>query len=196
MAHKLRDERPGYHHVGTRGNNKQTIFLDDRDRACFLTMLDRIAERHDWHILGYSLMRNHYHLVLRVEEAGLARGMCELNTGYATTFNANHGRSNHLFGRRYWNDIAKDDAHLKNVLRYVLQNPRRAGAQGPLESHPWTSYQATVGTTFGLGRFARNELLALFGDNPLQAIASFNAFCDEPAAPRDDPAGHARRQPP
>ena len=124
VTYKPRDEEPGYHHVGARGNNKQRIFLNDRDRQLFLLMLDRIAKKHDWHILTYCLMRNHYHLVLRVGDAGMARGMCELNTGYAVAFNGEHGRINHLFGKRYWSERARSDEHLKNVVRYVLQNPR------------------------------------------------------------------------
>lgn len=195
VAYRPRDESPGYHHVGTRGNNKWPIFLNKGDRQLFLLLLDRIARKHDWQILTYCLMRNHYHLVIKVGDAGLARGMCELNTGYALSFNAVHGRINHLFGKRYWNERATSDVHFKNVVRYVLQNPRRAGVKGPLASHKWTSYRATVGKGFGLSRFARDELLSFFGDTPARAIAAFVDFCE------DDPSGHGSgrrdpRQPP
>ena len=71
--------------------------------------------------------------------------MCELNTGYARTFNANHGRVNHLFGKRYWNRRITTDASLWNVVRYIVQNPRRAGGKGSLEGFRWTSYAATIG---------------------------------------------------
>jgi putative transposase len=192
MPRKPRDERPGYHHVVTRGNNKQTIFLTDRDRWSFLVLLDRIAGRYSWDILTYCLMRNHYHLVLRIQEGGLAQGMCELNGTYALYFNAEHGRENHVFGRRYWSDVAKTDEHLLNAIRYVVQNPRRQGAKGPLESHPWTSYRAAIGREFGLARFARDELLELFGPDPARAIPAFMLFCEDPAPPRHDSNGPVR----
>lgn len=195
MGYPLRDESIGYHHVSTRGNNKQRIYLTVRDHQLFLLHLDRLAAKHGWKILAYALMRNHYHLVLRIGDGGIARGMCELNTGYARGFNIEHGRVDHLFGRRYWNELATSDEHLKNVIRYVLQNPRRAGARGPLESHPWTSYRASVGLEFGLKHFARDELLALFGNDPLTAIEAFKDFCESPV-PDDDPSRHARWQPP
>jgi hypothetical protein len=169
-----------------RGNNKQRIYLRDEDRDLFLLMLDYKAAKFDWHVLAYALMRNHYHLVLRTGDSGLARGMCELNTGYAITFNAQYGRSNHLFGRRYWSDPSTSSEHLQNVMRYVLQNPRRAGAPGPLHAHRWTSYRATIGLEFGLSRFARDEVLALFGPDPASAVAAFSEFCDQPAPPPDD----------
>jgi putative transposase len=183
MARKPRDERPGYHHVVTRGNNKQTIFLTDEDRLTFLTMLEMEAIRHNWTILAYCLMRNHYHLVVRVHEE-LARGMRNLNGFYALYFNGRHSRINHLFGKRYWSEFTETDAHLKNAIRYVLQNPRRAGAMGPLADHPWTSYRASTGTEFGPVRFSRDELLELFGRDPAGAQAAFVAFCDEPAPTR------------
>ena len=191
MARKPRDERPGYHHVATRGNNKQTIFLTDHDRVTFMALLEMMATKFNWDILAYCLMRNHYHLVLRVYD-GLARGMRDLNGFYAVYFNAEHGRINHLFGKRYWNEFTETDEHLKNAIRYVIQNPRRAGASGPLSSHPWTSYLASVGDTFGPARFARDEVLGLFGSSPGAALRAFVSFCDEPAPPR--PRGTSRNQ--
>jgi putative transposase len=183
MARKPRDERPGYHHVVTRGNNKQTIFLNNRDRLTFMLLLEMSAARNNWSILAYCLMRNHYHLVLNVRDE-LARGMRDLNGFYALYFNGTHKRINHLFGKRYWNEYTETEGHLKNAIRYVIQNPRRAGATGPLEDHPWTSYRASIGTEFGPKRFARDELLAMFGRDPSIARAEFMAFCEEPPPPR------------
>lgn len=183
MPRRARDERLGYHHVVTRGNNKQTTFLTNHDRVTFLGLLEMCATRHHWTIIAYCLMRNHYHLVLRIEE-GLARGMRDLNGFYALYFNHEHGRINHLFGKRYWSEFTETEAHLKNAIRYVIQNPRRAGAKGALRDHPWTSYRASVGDEFGPRRFDRSELLELFGRDPATAQAAFVAFCDEPAPPR------------
>ena len=192
MARGHRDERPGYHHISTRGNNKQTVFLTDNDRLSFLALLERVAARHHWRILTYCLMRNHYHLVLRIDD-GLAQGMRELNGVYAMYFNGEHGRLNHVFGKRYWSEFTETEAHLKNAIRYVVQNPRRAGARGPLESHPWTSYRSSIGDEFGLRGFARDELLSLFGAQPTSAIEAFMTFCEEPAPPRDGCLAPARK---
>jgi putative transposase len=198
VAHKLRDQQPGYHHIGARGNNKQRIFLSDQDRYLFLFLLTVAAKKHDWHILAYCLMRNHFHVVIRIGPAGMSRGMCELQTGYAVSFNKTHGRINHLFGSRYWSERATSDEHLMSVIRYVLRNPRRAGAKGPLESHRWTSYAATIGKKYALARFARDELLSLFGSSPARALRAFVSFCEDdsaaPPVPRQPPARKARER--
>ena len=191
MGQKLRDESPGYHHVVTRGNNKRVIYLDDRDRWFFCITVERIAAKYGWTVIAYCLMKNHYHLVLRVDERGLAKGMGELNTAYAVHFNTNHGRINHLFGKRYWNRRLRTDGSLINAVRYVVQNPQRAGKSGPLEGHAWTSYAATIGQAFSAIRIDRDELLELFGRTPEKAVEEFVRFCAETVPP-----DHDRWQPP
>jgi REP element-mobilizing transposase RayT len=153
--------------------------------------VDRIASKYGWTVLAFCLMDNHYHLVISVGERGLSDGMCELNTAYALWFNQQHGRINHRFGRRFWNRRLRTEASFFNAVRYVIQNPRRAGVPGPLESHPWTSYAATIGLAFAEIRLARDELLAFFGKSPAYAIERFRAVCDEPV-----PHSAVGRQPP
>lgn len=191
MSIALRDERPGYHHVVTRGNNKRSVFVDDRDRVVFCLIVQRVARKYGWTILAYCLMENHYHLLVSVGEKGLARGMCELNTSYARMFNARHGRVNHLFGRRYWNRWIRTDVSLLNTIRYIVRNPRSAGGSRRLEEYRWTSYAATIGMAFADIQLARDEALAFFGHTPERAIETFRMFCS--ARSFFEPV---RRQPP
>src|SRR5690348_2188887 len=173
----LRDESPGYHHVVTRGNNKRSIYLDDEDRKFFCWTVTRIAKKYDWTVLAYCLMDNHYHLLISVGEKGLAGGMCELNSGYACTFNARHGRVNHLFGKRYWNRRIKTEASLWNVVRYIVQNPRAAGVVNALDGYRWTSYAATIGLALADIKLARDHVLRFFGSVESRAIETFRWFC-------------------
>jgi putative transposase len=191
VSYQLRDERPGFHHVVTRGNNKRRIYEDDRDRWFFCITVDRLAKKYGWTILAYALMDNHYHLVICVGDRGLSDGMCELNTGYARAYNARHGRINHLFGKRFWSRRIKTDASVLNTVRYVVQNPRRAGGAKPLHAYVWTSYAATIGLAFARIKVDHDALLALFGPTPQLAMDEFRVFCA--ATPL---GGHVRRQPP
>ena len=161
----------------TRGNNKRTIYLDDRDREFFCQTVTRVAKKYGWTILAYCLMENHYHLLISVGEQGLAGGMCELNSGYACTFNARHGRVNHLFGKRYWNRRIKTDASLWNVVRYIVQNPRAAGVSTSLEGYRWTSYAATIGLALADIQLARGEVLQFFNRAETRAVETFRWFC-------------------
>jgi REP element-mobilizing transposase RayT len=191
VTYILRDEAPGFHHVVTRGNNKRRIFDNDHDRWFFCITVDRIAKKYGWTIVAYALMANHYHLIICVGDRGLSDGMCELNTGYAREYNVRHGRVNHLFGKRYWNRRIRTDASLLNTVRYVVQNPRRAGGSQPLESYVWTSYAATIGLAYAAIKLDRDTVLRLFGRYPQRAIDEFRAFCA--ATPLSGPV---RWQPP
>jgi REP element-mobilizing transposase RayT len=191
VSYTLRDESPGYHHVVTRGNNKRVIYESDRDRVFFCLTANRVAKKYGWTIIAYCLMRNHYHLVICVGEKGLADGMCELNTAYAVHFNIEHGRINHLFGKRYWNRRLRSEGALFNAVRYVVRNPVNNAGSKPLESYRWTSYAATIGLAFADMRLARDELLEHFGRTPEEGVEAFREFCGTPV-----PRGHDRWQPP
>jgi REP element-mobilizing transposase RayT len=177
--------------VVTRGNNKRTIYEVDRDRLFFCLTVDRVAEKYGWTVIAYCLMRNHYHLIVRVGEQGLSKGMCQLNTAYAVHYNAWHGRINHLFGKRYWSRRLRSEGALFNGVRYVVRNPVHDGGKRPLESYRWSSYAATIGLAFADIRLGRDELLEHYGRTPQEAVAEFRASCARPV-----PRGHERWQPP
>jgi REP-associated tyrosine transposase len=191
VAYKHRDQTPGPHHVVTRGNNKRSIYKDDGDREHFCLLVDEVARRYGWRILAFALMRNHYHLIVVIGEKGLADGMCELNTGYARGYNQRHGRVNHLFGKRYFNRRLRTDASVVTAVRYVVQNPRRAGGSKPLEGYAWTSFAATVGLAAAkMSTLDIPGALAYFGSTAARALEEFRVFCNA------RPLGPTRWQPP
>jgi putative transposase len=182
-AHRI--EVPGIHHVVTRGNNKQPIYLDDTDRSLWCLRVDRTARKFDWRVLAGVAMRNHYHLLLSAGDRGLSAGMCELNKGHALTFNARHGRINHLFGKRFWSRYLRTEAAVMNAARYIVQNPMRAGSSRALEEEPWSSFATTVGVAYSPINIDRETLLAFFGLNLERAVREFRRFCDERPGPRE-----------
>jgi putative transposase len=191
VAYKPRIEVPGVYHVTTRGNNKRDIFLSDEDHLVFIRLLNRLATKHGWTIFAYCLMTNHYHLVMRIDERGMSRGLCELNSQYALLFNQSHARINHLFGKRYWSKEIDSDDGFRGAVRYVVRNPVEAGIVDSPAAYVWSSYQATIGIALDQVRVAVDELLAMFGRDRASAIESFRRLCEDP-----DPPSHVRWQPP
>ena len=73
MARALRVEYPGaLYHATSRGNRRQRIFDDDRDREQLLGLVGEAARRFGWLISVYVLMTNHFHLVLKTPDSNLA----------------------------------------------------------------------------------------------------------------------------
>jgi REP element-mobilizing transposase RayT len=130
------------YHVTNRGVDRRDIFRDDHDRLSFLEMLRRICAQASAEILAYCLMDNHFHLAIQVGAIPLSTIMHRLETGYCTAFNARHSRSGHLLESRYRSRVCLDDAYLLNLIRYIHQNPVRAGIVATAAGWPWSSFMA------------------------------------------------------
>jgi REP element-mobilizing transposase RayT len=134
----------GIYHVGTRGNRRGPIFLDDGDRERFLALLAEIVERLGWRCHAYCLMQNHYHLLVETPAGDIAAGMQQLNGNYARWFNAKYNYTGHLFERRYWDELVTEQRHLLWLVRYIALNPVRAGLCRRPAAWKWSSYRALV----------------------------------------------------
>ena len=102
MARPLRiNLKNGWYHVANRGNNRQAIYLDERDRRHFLELLAQMRERYFVEIHSYVLIGNHYHLLVRTPEANLSAAVQWLNVAYSVWWTRRHGRSGHVFQGRF-----------------------------------------------------------------------------------------------
>ncbi len=98
MARQLRIEYPGaVYHITTRGNARNNIFHDDRDRENFLKLLSEVVKRYNWICHAYCLMDNHYHLLVETPEGNLSPGMRQLNGTYTQRYNKRHEHVGHVF---------------------------------------------------------------------------------------------------
>jgi putative transposase len=187
MPRRPRHQEIGaYYHVVSRGNNKHVIF-DDELRGLFLRTLQAVARANEWRVLAFALMRNHYHLVLKIGVHGLSGGMCVLNTRFARSSNSRFERINHCFGQRFWSAHLETEHYLLNSVRYCHWNPPRAGICTEPSDSNWTSYRASVGLDEPHPVLAHSELLELFGADPAHARRALSGFVAE---------GHVRCQAP
>jgi REP element-mobilizing transposase RayT len=167
----------GSYHVVARGNNKQQIFLDDRDHHIFLDVVAATLSRFEWRCLTYCLMPNHYHLVVRTPNADLSRGMRQLNGVYAQTFNRRHDRCGHLFQGRYGGRLIQSDQHLLESIRYVALNPVRSGLVRRAEEWPWSAHAELCGRS-AKRLVSADELLAHFAPNRGAALFRYRRFVE------------------
>jgi putative transposase len=63
------------YHLTARGNSRQAIFLDDKDKASFIELLSRASARFKVEIFAFCLMSNHYHLFLRTPLGNLSKAI-------------------------------------------------------------------------------------------------------------------------
>jgi REP element-mobilizing transposase RayT len=180
MSRPLRIEFEGaLYHITSRGNARQPIYLDDADRFTFLDILSRTIERTSWICHAFCLMTNHYHLILETPRANLSNGMRELNGNYTKAFNWRHQREGHLFQARFKSILVEKEHYLRELIRYVVLNPVRAGMVERAEDWRWSSYRATAGLAESPDWLETGWVLGCFGNDRSKAALEYAEFVQE-----------------
>ncbi len=142
-----------FYHIYSRGNSKQKIFLDDKDRERFLKLLylcnseNSIDFREDivrkninaWDfdrgrtivsIGAWVLMPNHFHLYITpslrksdFRKNKITEFMRKLLTSYSKYFNIKYRRTGGLFESKFKSVHIDDDVQAKYLFSYIHLNP-------------------------------------------------------------------------
>lgn len=140
MGRKTRlEEEGGIYHVIQRGNNREYIFGDDTDKDYFIGQLWLLCGITGCHFYGFVIMGNHYHLVLKTTAEPLQSVMHRLNLRYSKYYNREHGHTGHVFQGRYKAIPVSDERYILSLVRYLHQNPVRAGICRSVEEYRWSS---------------------------------------------------------
>ena len=180
MARPLRWEFAGaLYHVTSRGDRREDIYLDDKDRTAWLEVVSDFCARFNWIVHAYCQMTNHYHLLVETADGNLSKGMRQLNGVYTQRFNRRHGMVGHLFQGRYKAILVQKDTYLLELTRYVVLNPLRARIVERLEDWPWSSYRSMIGEASRPDWLDADWLLSRFGRERKRAIESYRRFVME-----------------
>ncbi len=165
----------GIYHIMIRGNEKRKIFLDDEDRRRFISTLFEKAPEENTDIYAYCLMSNHVHLLLHDEYYNIARLMKRINVSFVYYFNKKYKRVGHLFQDRFKSEIVCNDDYLLAAVRYIHNNPVKAGLVNSPERYLWSSYNDYIGIKKYSGLIT-DKVLNLFSENISVAIKQFIDF--------------------
>ena len=130
----------GVFHAMLRGIDRQIIFQDDEDCEKFLQCLTDCQKVCGFTLYAYCLMGNHVHLLLREGKEPLSQIFKRLGVRYVYWYNWKYKRTGHLFQDRFKSEPVEDDTYFLAVLRYIYQNPVKAGLCEKPEEYPWSSY--------------------------------------------------------
>ncbi len=150
----------GVFHVIMRGINHQNIFEDEEDYYQFINTLDRMRKRYDDEGIvcgtnctyyAYCLMSNHFHLLVREREESIGDTIKRIVGSYVFYFNHKYQRDGHLFKERFKSEPVNDMAYFTTLLRYIHQNPVKAGIAANVNDHDfssWHEYTSEVDPAF------------------------------------------------
>lgn len=142
-----------FYHIYNRGNNKQKIFIDDKDKEHFLKLLYLCNSKNNLNfrdnivnakidaldyergeplvfIGAWVLMPNHFHLYITPSlsnpvglVSNIALYMSKVCNAYSKYFNAKHNRTGSLFEGRFKSVHIKDEVQAKYLFSYIHLNP-------------------------------------------------------------------------
>lgn len=166
----------GIYHIMLRGINRQTIFEDDQDRWKFLQILKRYKEMGHFHLFSYCLMDNHIHLLIK-ESDNISNVIKRISSSYVYWYNLKYERCGHLFQERFKSENVDSIRYFLTVLRYIHQNPLKAGLSPTIFECKWTSiheylHKATI--------IDVDYPLQFFSSDRKQALLLFKDYMEKP----------------
>jgi len=136
-----------FHHLYNRGVNKQVIFRDKNDYQYFLRKLREYKEKWSISILCYCLMPNHYHLFVRqtTHDKSISKFVSELGNSFTKGMNKKYKRSGVLFEGKVKSKWIEDETYFKWVIKYILENPLKAGLARHAIDYEFSSAKELIG---------------------------------------------------
>lgn len=188
-----------HYHVYNRGVEKRIVFNNEHDYQRFLILLflansqdhfdvksefrlktlPEILENEKTAIVkihAFSLMPNHYHLLLSpIVDGGIAKFIQKLSTGYTMYFNSLNERTGSLFQGKYKIKHAPNETYTKYLFDYIhlnsvrdefdLANSTNVNAViNKAENYPWSSLRFYAGIKKGslAPKVVTNDLFKIF----------------------------------
>lgn len=162
------------YHVYNRGVEKRIIFLDRNDYERFLEIityylysptisysqfldlssetkkgyLDSIRKKKRVQVLCYTLMPNHFHLLLKQEiNGGISQFLADISNSYTKYFNLKRSRVGSLLQGTFKATVIENGESFLQVSRYIHLNPYTSGKvnwRKKLETYPYSSYRSWI----------------------------------------------------
>ena len=163
-----------YYHIFNRGNNRDNVFVEERNYRHFLRLyaryIDPVADTY-----AYCLLRNHLHFLVRIkteEEQTVdisqtlkvlrpSQQFGNLFNAYTKAMNKAYGRTGSLFQNPFGRRRVATDAHFDRLIAYIHQNPEIHGLVDDFRDWPHSSYGAIRSTRET--KLKRSDVLEWFG---------------------------------
>ena len=155
----------GIYHVMLRGIDKRDIFIKESDYQKFIEYIKKAKKKIEFTMYAYCLMSNHIHILLKTEE-DVGDIIRRITVGYAQYHNIQNSRTGHLFQNRFKSEVVLKDDYFLTVIRYIHQNPVKAGIVEQIKEYKWSSYNEYINIShnnilidpsFALGFFTNTE---------------------------------------
>jgi REP element-mobilizing transposase RayT len=134
-----------YHHIYAWGNDRHSIFKEDRHYEYYLQSLKKYSQLFAVDIIAYALMEWHVHLFVYDRDNNISPFMERLHGDYARFYNKDADRVGHVFGERFNNKIVQPNNYALRLSKYIHLQAVEAGLVDHPMQYLWTSYRIYCG---------------------------------------------------
>lgn len=179
MSRPLRVEYPGaWYHVMNRGRRSENVYLNKNDYQIYIDLLIEACELWSVNVSAYSLMPNHYHLLINTPQGNLSRFMRHVNGVYTQRFNKNHKYEGQLFKGRYKSILVDGDDYLLQLVRYIHRNPLRAKIVRNIDNYEWSSHQGYISNSKEWDWLYKDFILKILSEDKDKWVKEYRNFVD------------------
>ncbi len=145
-----------YYHIYNRGNNGANLFIEERNYEYFFKLYTRyiypIANTY-----AYCLMKNHFHLLVRMKPIkemtsfenlsslkvtpDYSKSFSNLFNAYTKAINKMYQRTGSLFQKPFKRILIDSNDYLVHLVNYIHRNPQKHGFTNDFRNYPYSSYQ-------------------------------------------------------
>lgn len=126
-------------HIIQRAPGKELLFLEKNDYLYFLHLLKETSAKYNFKVLCFTLMPNHFHILVRFEKQNASEAIKNLCERYAKYFNIKYQRKGHVFYGAFRASLCLDETYLLSSSIYIHLNPFKANLCKNLFSYKWSS---------------------------------------------------------
>lgn len=168
-----------YYHIYNRGINGTNIFFDEKNYNYFLSKyILYLSDYLDTY--AYCLMKNHFHLLVRVKETAFENVTSKSNKGlhspeniiskkfsdmfnsYTKSINKSKSRTGGLFETPFRRILVENEAYFTHLIWYIHNNPQKHGFVSDFREYPYSSYHSLLSSK--PTKLAREDVSRWFGD--------------------------------
>lgn len=168
--------KSGIYHIIMRGINRHMVFAEKSDSIKFIQTVQRYREICEYSLFAYCIMGNHVHLLLKEGKEPLETVMRRICGSYVFWYNRKYNRIGPLFQDRFKSEPVEDEGYFLTVLRYIFQNPVKAGIVDKTENYAGTNYSHYTKEN---GWSDTDFALDIFETDRAKAVKSFICYVNQ-----------------
>lgn len=136
-----------YYHIYNCGNNKEDIFIEEKNYEYFLMLLKKHVLPFS-EILAFCLLKNHFHLLVYLKENSeskiISQSYSNFFNAYAKAINKSYNRTGSLFKDRFSRIKINDEGYLKSLVVYIHTNPAHHQFTENFKDYKYSSYKSFI----------------------------------------------------